>query len=122
MRGKILVVDDEPNIVKLLESRLTAEGYGVITASDGQEALDKVHQENPDLIILDIMLPKIDGYKVCSILRSETKYADIPIVMLTARRDTLDIARGMELGAVSYIQKPFKSDVLLGIIQGLIKK
>lgn len=122
MPTKILVVDDEPNIVKLLESRLIAEGYEVITASDGQEALDKVYQEHPKLIILDIMLPKIDGYKVCSILRTDKQYADIPIIMLTARRETMNIAKGMELGAVSYIQKPFKADVLLGIIKGLIDK
>lgn len=122
MPGKILVVDDEPHIVKLLESRLTAEGYEVIVASDGKQALDKVRLEHPHLIILDIMLPGMDGYEVCRLIRAEKLYAEIPIIMLTARRETLDIAKGMQLGAVSYIQKPFKSEVLLGIIKGLVKK
>jgi DNA-binding response OmpR family regulator len=118
----ILVVDDEPRIIELLQSRLKKNGYNVIVANDGQEALDKTYQENPDLIILDIMLPKVDGYNVCKILGSDEKYQAIPIVMLTGRTLARDIKTGMELGAVSYVQKPFKPDVLLGIIQVLIKK
>jgi DNA-binding response OmpR family regulator len=122
MAKKILVVDDEPNLVKLLKARLEKNGYSVIVASDGQEALDKTYQENPDLIILDIMLPIIDGYHVCKTLRSDDKYKAIPIIMLTGRTLAQDIKMGMDLGAVSYVQKPFKPNVLLGIIQGLIKK
>ncbi len=122
MTKKILVVDDEPRIVKLLQARLEKNGYGVIVAYDGQEALDKTHQENPDLIILDIMLPIIDGYHVCQTLRSDEKYKAIPIIMLTGRTLAQDIKMGMDLGAVSYVQKPFKPNVLLGIIEGLIKK
>lgn len=122
MAKKILVVDDEPNIVELLQSRLENNGYSVIVAYDGQEALDKTYQENPDLIILDIMLPKIDGYNVCKMLRSDEKYKAIPIIMLTGRTQAQDIRMGMDLGAVSYVQKPFKPDVLLGIIKGLVKK
>lgn len=122
MAKKILVVDDEPHLVKLLKTRLEKNGYSVIVASDGQEALDKTYQENPDLIILDIMLPHIDGYHVCQTLRSDEKYKAIPIIMLTGRTLAQDIKMGMELGAVSYVQKPFKPNVLLGIIQGLIKK
>ena len=122
MAKKILVVDDEPHLVKLLQARLEKNGYSVIVASDGQEALDKTYQENPDLIILDIMLPHIDGYHVCKTLRSDEKYKAIPIIMLTGRTLAQDIKMGMELGAVSYVQKPFKPNVLLGIIQGLIKK
>lgn len=122
MANKILVVDDEPNIVELLQSRLEKNGYSVIVAYDGQEALDKTYQENPDLIILDIMLPKIDGYNVCKMLRSGEKYKAIPIIMLTGRTQAQDIKMGMGLGTVSYVQKPFKPDVLLGIIQGFVKK
>ncbi|MCX6571248.1 MAG: response regulator [Candidatus Aminicenantes bacterium] len=122
MAKKILVVDDEPHLVKLLQARLEKNGYSVIVASDGQEALDKTYQENPDLIILDIMLPIIDGYHVCQTLRSDDKYKAIPIIMLTGRTLAQDIKMGMDLGAVSYVQKPFKPNVLLGIIQGLIKK
>jgi len=118
---KILVVDDEPNIVELLQSRLEKNGYSVIGAYDGQAALDRTYQEKPDLIILDIMLPKIDGYHVCQTLRSDKKFKAIPIIMLTARTLAQDIKMGMDLGAVSYVQKPFNPDVLLGIIQGLLK-
>lgn len=122
MAKKILVVDDEPLIVKLLQARLEKNGYNVVIAHDGQEALDKTYQENPDLIILDIMLPHIDGYYVCKALRSDEKYKAIPIVMLTGRTLAQDIKMGMDLGAVSYVQKPFKPNVLMGIIEGLIKK
>lgn len=122
MAKKILVVDDEPNIVSLLKSRLEASQYEVITAKDGQEAIEKTSQEKPDLIILDIMLPKIDGYMVASMLKSDEKTRDIPIVMLTARNLAQDIKAGMESGAVSYVQKPFNSDVLLGMIPTLINQ
>ncbi len=122
MSKKILVVDDEANIVELLQSRLEKNGYGVIVAYDGQEALEKTYKENPDLIILDIMLPKVDGYNVCKTLRADDKYRAIPIIMLTARTLVQDIKMGMDLGAVSYVQKPFQPEVLLGIIQGLVKK
>ena len=122
MAGKILVVDDEPHIVKLLQVRLEKNGYSVVVAYDGQEALDMTYQEDPDLIILDIMLPKIDGYNVCKTLRSVDKFKATPIVMLTGRTLTQDIKMGMDLGAVSYVQKPYKPNVLLAIIQGLIKK
>jgi len=122
MAKKILVVDDEPSIVSLLKRRLEASQYEVITAKDGQEALEKTSQEKPDLIILDIMLPKIDGYIVASMLKSDEKTRDIPIVMLTARNLAQDIKAGMESGAVSYVQKPFNSDVLLGMIPTLINQ
>jgi DNA-binding response OmpR family regulator len=122
MAKKILVVDDEPSIVSLLKARLEDSQYEVITAKDGQEALDKTSQEKPDLIILDIMLPKIDGYTVASMLKSDENTRDIPIVMLTARNLAQDIKAGMESGAVSYVQKPFNSDVLLGMIPTLINR
>jgi DNA-binding response OmpR family regulator len=122
MAKKILVVDDEPSIVSLLKARLEDSQYEVITAKDGQEALDKTSQEKPDLIILDIMLPKIDGYMVASLLTSDENTRDIPIVMLTARNLAQDIKAGMESGAVSYVQKPFNSDVLLGMIPTLINR
>lgn len=119
-KKKILVVDDEPNIVKLLESILKDEGYEVVIAFDGEEALNKVKETTPDLIILDITLPKVDGYGVCNILQADEKYKDIPIVFLTARGQVMDIKTGMELGAVSYISKPFNVKVLLGIIKGAV--
>ncbi|MBU1125720.1 MAG: response regulator [Candidatus Omnitrophica bacterium] len=120
MSKKILVVDDEPHIVMLVQSRLMAEGYDVVTSSDGQDALEKVRQSKPDLIILDLSLPVMDGFQVCSALRADSVTAAIPIVMLTAHRDAQDITKATELGAVSYVQKPFKAEILLGIIQGFI--
>lgn len=117
--AKILIVDDEPNLVKLLKSILEGNGYDVIVACDGQDGLDKTYQEKPDLIILDVMLPKMDGYEVCKMLRSDAQSRDIPIIMLTGRTEAQDIRMGMDLGAVSYVQKPFNPDMLLGIIQGL---
>ena len=117
---KILVVDDNPNLVKLLEYRLKANEYEVITANDGEEALDKVRQVKPDLMILDVVLPKIDGYKVLSILRADEKYKYIPVVMLTALGQTKDIDKGMELGATSYLTKPFDPEVLLEAIKAAV--
>jgi len=121
-KKKILVVDDEPNVIKMLETRLRYEGYDVVTASDGQQALDKARDERPDLILLDVMLPKLDGYGVCRQLRSDGKYISIPIVMLTACGQMQDIKKGMEKGADAYIAKPFNSEALLGIVTGLIGK
>ena len=117
---KILVVDDNPNIVKLLEYRLKANEYEVVTAYDGEEALAKVHQAKPDLMILDVVIPKIDGYKVLSILRADERYKGIPVVMLTAHGQARDVEKGLELGAVSYITKPFKPEMLLGVIEGAL--
>ena len=122
MSNRILVVDDEVNIVKLLESRLTANGYTVISAYNGREALDKVKQEKTDLIILDLMLPDIDGYEVLRLLRLEEDYKEVPIIMLTGCGQMNDIKKGIEGGAVSYIAKPFKPDVLLGIIKGFLRE
>lgn len=120
MPKRILVVDDEPQNVTLITSRLKVNGYEVISAFDGQEALDKVHQEKPDLIILDILLPKINGYKVCNMLASDSEYKHIPIVMLTGLGEAKNIGEGMNNGAVAYVTKPFKAEILLGIIKATV--
>jgi len=120
MAKKILVVDDEPNIVKMVESRLKASGYEVIAAFDGQQALDKTKAEKPDLIILDIALPYLNGHEVCTALRADNDAKSIPIVMLTASGKANDIKTGMEKGADAYVAKPFNPTVLLGIIKGLL--
>src|SRR3989339_1376415 len=104
---KILVVDDEPDVVKLLKVRLEASGYAVIEAYDGQEGLDKAHNEMPDLIILDLMLPKLNGYQVCRMLKFDAKYQKIPIILLTARAGDEDQKQSVEAGANAYITKPF---------------
>ena len=101
---KILVVDDETSIRQILETRLSIRGYKVILASNGEEALYMFKKESPNLVILDIMLPKIDGYEVCSEIR---KKSQVPIIMLTALGDISDRVMGLELGADDYVMKPF---------------
>lgn len=122
MPKRILVVEDETQLVDLMKMRLEANNYEVITAYDGQEALEKTRREKPDLIILDLMLPKMDGYKVCGLLKKDTRYAKIPIVMFTARAQEGDIKLGEELGADAYITKPFEPQVLLSKIKELLEK
>ncbi|MDD5691161.1 MAG: response regulator [Candidatus Omnitrophica bacterium] len=120
MAKKILLVDDEPHIIMMLENRMKHAGYDVITASDGQEALVKAHKEKPDLIILDLMLPKLDGYKVCRMLKFDEKYKHIPIIMLSARAQEADKKMGETVGADGYITKPFEPQVLLGKVSDLL--
>ena len=119
---KILVVDDEPFIVRMLETRLRASGYDVISAMDGMEALDMARSENPDLIILDIMLPKMDGYKVCAMLKFDIKHMRIPIIMLTARAHEADQKMGEDLGVDEYIIKPFDGKELVEKVDALINR
>ena len=117
---KILVVDDEPIILKVVESRLKANGFQVITAEDGVEGLNRARSENPDLIILDVMLPKMDGYRVCRLLKSDDKYKRIPIVMFSARVQTEDKAMGLEAGADDYMTKPFEPQKFLEKVRELL--
>ena len=121
-KPKVLVVDDEPHILVAVKSRLAVSGYEVITAVDGQEALDKARTQNPDLIILDLMLPKLDGYEVCSMLKQDTRYEKIPILMLTARARLEDEQMGIECGASALMRKPYDSKVLLDKIQSLLSE
>jgi len=122
MGKKILVVDDEIQLVEMVKLRLQANGYIVLTAGDGQEALEKARKEKPDLIILDLMLPKIDGYKVCRMLEFDEKYKKIPILMFTARAQESDKKLCEEVGADGYITKPFEPSVLISKIHELIGK
>lgn len=117
---RILVVDDEEDIVALVKMRLEAEDYEVLVAFDGQEALDTAKKEIPDLIILDLMLPKIDGYKVCRMLKFDERYKKIPIILFTARSQGSDRDLGTEVGADAYLTKPFDPKVLLDSIKGLL--
>jgi OmpR family response regulator RpaB len=103
-KEKILVVDDEASIRRILETRLSMIGYDVVTAADGEEALDTFRNTDPDLVVLDVMMPKLDGYGVCQELRKES---DVPIIMLTALGDVADRITGLELGADDYVVKPF---------------
>ena len=120
MTKKILIVDDEPVIIELLQVNLQMEGYEVITAADGQEALEKAASERPDLVILDIMMPKMDGWTARSELRKEAGTADIPVIFLTARAQQADVKRGLEAGVAAYITKPFDPGELLSIIEKIL--
>jgi len=120
MAKRILVVDDEIRVLTVIEKRLVGAGYEVIKAMDGNEALMKAHAEKPDLIVLDLMLPKVNGYQVCGILKREASYKHIPILMLTARSQEKDVDEGMRVGADAYMMKPFKGDMLIDQIQRLL--
>ena len=119
---KILVVDDEVDLVKTVQFSLELEGYKVLVSYNGEDALNQARKENPDLILLDIMLPKLDGYKVCRLLKFDEKYKHIPILMLTAKTQEKDKVLGMETGAVEYITKPFDMDELMEKIKAYLNK
>lgn len=122
MPEKIMVVDDEEDIVTALSIRLKALGYEVITAFDGMTALSKARELKPDLILLDIMLPKLDGYKVCRMLKFDENYRGIPIIMITAKVAGSDKKMGEEVGADAYIIKPFNPEELINKVKELLKK
>ncbi len=117
---KLLVVDDEASIRRILETRLSTIGYDVVTASDGEEALKTFHQASPDLVVLDVMMPKLDGYNVCQELRQKSDVPIIPIIMLTALGDVTDRFTGLELGADDYVVKPFSPKELEARIRSLL--
>ena len=119
-KGKILVVDDEVNITQILEFSIGSEGYEVITASNGEEAVEKARREQPDLVILDIMMPKIDGYEACRLIKSNPLTKNIPVVLLTAKGRDIDKRLGYEVGATDYIVKPFSPNKLIERIHQLL--
>jgi len=121
-KKKILIIEDEKDIIVALRLRLEANGYEVIAAGDGAEGLNKARTEKPSLIILDIMLPKLDGYKIARMLKFDQNFGDIPIIMLTAKVQQSDIQRGKEAGADAYITKPFKAEELLEQIKQLLAR
>ena len=113
MKPRILVVDDEPEAVELVEFNLKQAGYAVTTAIDGAEALKKARHQTPDLIVLDVMLPEMDGFEICKTLRLDAATARVPIIMLTAKAAEIDRVLGLELGADDYVTKPFSPRELL---------
>lgn len=118
-RKTILVVEDEDNLLEPLRYNLEREGYRVVTASDGGEGLESARQESPDLVILDIMLPTMDGIQVCRILRSESA---VPILMLTAKGEELDKVLGLEMGADDYMTKPFSMRELMARVKAMLRR
>ncbi|MEO6462431.1 MAG: response regulator [Candidatus Eisenbacteria bacterium] len=119
-KGRILVVDDEVYIVHILDFSLGMEGYEVVTALDGEQALEKVAQQKPDLIVLDIMMPKLDGYETCKALKSNEDTKDIPVILLSAKGRNVDQKTGFEVGADDYITKPFSPRKLVERINAIL--
>jgi len=117
---KVLVVDDEVHITNIVKFTLENEGFQVLTAGDGQEGLRMAREQKPDLIILDLMLPNIDGYKVCRLLKFDEKYRTIPIILLSARSSEADKQLGAEVGADFYMSKPFDPEELALKVKELV--
>ncbi len=122
MKAKILVVDDEPDMVELIETNLTAAGFSVLMAATGQEALRLARTQHPQLILLDVMLPELDGLEICKRLRLDPATRAIPIVMLTARASEIDRVLGLELGADDYVTKPFSVRELVLRVKKLLNR
>ena len=118
----VLIVDDEPNIVLSLKFLIAQQGYEVRTAASGDEALKALNTKVPDLILLDIMMPKPDGYEVCQIIRATPEWKDIPVIMLTAKGRDVERKKGYEVGADDYITKPFATHELVSVVKELLKK
>jgi len=122
MKRKILVVDDEEDILHFLEMVLREKGYEVTTASGGHEALTRAQIERPDLVLLDVMMPQMDGWEVLKLLRVDEVTAQIPVAMLSARTEARDRVQGLQEGAVDYICKPFSLQELLGKIEAVFRE
>lgn len=115
--GRILVVDDEPGIVDIAKANLEGYGYSVIPAYDGQEALRRISEDKPDLVVLDILMPEVDGWDVLEQIESDPELSGIPVIMLTARASDEDVLRGLESGAVEYMTKPFYPQDLVAAVK-----
>jgi len=122
MTQKILIVDDEPNIVVPLQFLMERNGYETAVAQSGEEALEMISKEHPDLILLDIMLPGIDGFEVCEIVKLNPEWKGIKIIFLTAKGRDVDIAKGMVLGADEYVTKPFSNKQIVESVQRLLEE
>ncbi len=121
MTRSVLVVDDEPHIVRSLEFLMGQAGYQVRVAVDGEQALQAIEDQRPDLILLDLMIPKRDGYEVCQVVRDNPAWRDIHIIMLTAKGQEADRERGIEVGADDYITKPFSTRDLVEKVRGVLE-
>jgi DNA-binding response OmpR family regulator len=118
---KILIVDDEPNILMSLEFLMKKEGYRVFIARDGSEAFDIIQSETPNVVLLDIMMPKVDGYQVCQFIKDSPIYNQIKVVFMSAKSKEADIQKGYDVGASLYIAKPFSTRELLSKVNTLMK-
>lgn len=120
-RNRILVVEDEESLLKLESILFSSKGYQVTGVRDGKSALEAIAVDRPDLVVLDIMLPDLDGFDVCRAIKQNPATASLPVIMLTAKKSSQDLERGKNAGADAYITKPFKSVKVLEVIEGLIK-
>lgn len=121
MPKKILAVDDERHIVRLVQVNLERAGYQVVTAFDGREALEKVEAERPDLVVLDVMMPYMDGFEVLQTLRKNQNTRDLPVIMLTAKAQDADVFRGWQSGVDCYLTKPFNPMELIAFVKRIFK-
>ncbi len=117
---KILVVDDDPDIYEIVQTNLEGAGYTVVGASDGAEGLRKIRAENPDLVILDVLMPEMDGWEVLRRVEADPQLAGVPVIMLTCKSEDLDILRGLVEGAVEYVTKPFYPENLVASVTILL--
>lgn len=120
MSKRILVVDDEPAIARLIKMSLSVDGYEAVTATSGFEAMERVEEKKPDLVILDIMMPGMNGYEVCAELRTKPETQNIKIIFLSAKGNSGDAERGLAMGAVDYIIKPFDPEELLDKVKNIL--
>jgi two-component system sensor histidine kinase/response regulator len=120
MKKKILIADDNPDNVELLRKRLSTQGYDTAAAFDGEEALQVIQKESPDLLILDVMMPKMDGYEVLRRLKQDEGYRNLPVILLTAKKEIPDKLKGLDIGADDYITKPFNPQELLARVRSLL--
>jgi two-component system alkaline phosphatase synthesis response regulator PhoP/two-component system response regulator VicR len=121
MPKKILAVDDERHIVRLVQVNLERQGYLVVTAFDGKEALEKIDSENPDLVVLDVMMPYMDGFEVLQTIRKNPNTRDLPVIMLTAKAQDADVFRGWQQGVDCYLTKPFNPMELITFVKRIFK-
>lgn len=121
-KKRILIVEDEAEMLKALQLRLESNGYEVLAAQDGMSGLHQARKEKPDLILLDVMLPKMDGFRICRMLKFDQDYRHIPIIMLTAKVQAADMEQGLAMGADAYMTKPYKAEELVAKIQDLLGK
>ncbi len=120
MTRKIVLAEDEPQIARLIEFKLKKEGYGVTTKENGEEALKAIKADKPDLILLDVMMPVMDGYEVLRRLKEDENLKSIPVIMLTARAQEKDVVKGIDMGAEDYITKPFHPAELLARVKRIL--
>ena len=120
--SKVMVIDDSQTIRRTAETLLAREGYAVVTASDGYEALGKIVDHHPDVIFIDIMMPRLDGYQVCALIKGNPKFAGTPVVMLSSKDGVFDRARGRIVGSDQYLTKPFTKDEILAAVKAHAKK